>query len=128
MDRGKIIETLGLVEEGVFSVTGVQLVQWGREVILDFEYVTIAPDKTLEAPVLFSLIFRDCREMRWKMYAHIALAEMGEIAARTSLAEISIGHGAHRRDANILTAHFGLTISYGELMLSHNEQHFTLPT
>lgn len=128
MDRGKIIDTLGLVPEGAFSVTAVQLVQWGREVALTCEYIIIGPDDTPEEPVIFSLVFRDCREMRWKIYAHIALAETGEIPDRTSIAEIALGHGHHRRDANILTAHFGLTLSYGELVLRRNEQSYSLTT
>lgn len=126
VDRIKIIDTLGLISGGTFTISDVELVQWGRNLEFGIEYQTTQPDNTLDASVSFRLIFRDCREMKWRSYAHIALSEMGEIALRTELVDIALGHGNHRRDANILATHFAVTLSYGEIVLEHEGTTFTL--
>lgn len=124
MDRYKIIQPLGLIDGGTFYVTDMQILQWGRKLVFKFDYQTIQPDGTPDGPVLFDMVFRDCREIRWKTYAHIALAEVGHVPLRTELAEMSLGHGNHRRDANLLFAHFGITLSYGELLVEHEGQKY----
>lgn len=124
MDRTKIIDAIGLTPGGTFSVTDLQLLQWGREISLTFDYIGISPDNIPDDPVTFTLTFHDCRELRIKTYAHIALAEMGSIGHRASLAEIAMGHGNHRRDANMLTSHFALTLSYGTVSLRSNDMDY----
>jgi hypothetical protein len=126
VDRGKIIDVLGLTTGGDFVIADLRLHEWGRAVQLTFEYTVIGPDDAPEPPTLFDLTFHDCREVRLKTYAHIALAEVGGIAGRASLAEIALGHGNHRRDANLLTSHFGLTVSYGHIALTHGDEIHTL--
>jgi hypothetical protein len=119
VDRKKIVDALGLISGGTFAVTDVLLSQWGRDLIFECHYQTTQPDGTFDTPVIFRMIFRDCRELKWRSYAHIALSEFGEISLRSEIAEISLGAGNHRRDANILTNHFAATISYGEIVLEH---------
>jgi hypothetical protein len=127
VDRGKIIDALGLITGGTFAITDVKLSGWGRDLIFECHYSTLQPDGTPDPAVIFRLIFRDCREMKWRSYAHIALSELGEIANRTEIAEIALGSGGHRRDANLLTSHFAATISYGEVLLEHEEKTYHLP-
>jgi hypothetical protein len=126
MDRSKIVQSLGLIDSGTFFVTDLEIKQWGRKIIFKCDYQTIQPDGTPDNPVLFDMIFRDCREIKWKTYAHIALAEVGHVPQRTELAEMSLGHGNHRRDANLLFAHFGVTLSYGELIIQYGDNSYTI--
>ncbi|MBC8172182.1 MAG: hypothetical protein H7X77_10935, partial [Anaerolineae bacterium] len=66
MDRTKIVETLGLISGGVLSITDVALLQWGREISFECDYQTTQPDGTFDETVLFRMIFRDCREFKWR--------------------------------------------------------------
>ncbi|MCU0499122.1 MAG: hypothetical protein MUF87_17350 [Anaerolineae bacterium] len=126
MDRIKLIEALGLIPAGTFWVIGVELVQWGREIALHTAYETVQPDGTPDTPVSFRLVFQDCRDFRWKSYAHIALSEEGIVSERSEIAELLFGSGHHRRDANLLTNHFGLTVSYGQVIVQYDGQTFDL--
>ncbi|MBC8099587.1 MAG: hypothetical protein H7Y11_09095 [Armatimonadetes bacterium] len=126
MEKAKIIETLGLISGGSFFITEVLLLQWGRELEFEFDYQTVQPDGTPDAAVTFMLIFRDCRDFKWRSYAHIALSEMGDIALRTELVEIAFGQGNHRRDANLLTNHFAATLSYGDVVVDYHDQFYPL--
>lgn len=126
VDRTKIVETLGLISGGVLSITDVALVQWGRELIFECDYQTTQPDGAFDEPVLFKLIFRDCREFKWRSYAHIALSEFGEISLRTEVVDLALGHGNHRRDANLMTTHFAITVSYGEIIIEYDSQTYQL--
>lgn len=126
VDRGKIINTLGLISGGTVAITDVMLSQWGRELIFECHYLTVQPDGTFDPAVVFRLIFRDCREFKWRSYAHIALSEFGEISLRTEMVEIALGSGSHRRDANMLTNHFAATISYGEIVIEHETTMYSL--
>ena len=122
MDRTKIIDALGLISGGNLAITDLQIVQWGRDIIFECECQTIQPDDTPDELVVFRLIFKDCRDLHWKSYAHIALAETGEVANRTDVAELLLGQGNHRRDANILTSNFAATISYGSLIYEYDDK------
>ncbi|GAB4514449.1 MAG: hypothetical protein OHK0046_16560 [Anaerolineae bacterium] len=125
MDRQRIVEVLGLVSGGDFTVTDIQMVQWGRDVIFECAYQTIAPDNTPDQPVTFRLIFHDCREIKYKVYAHISLHEHGEITQTADIADLLLGQGNHRRDANILTNCFGATLSYGDVRIEKDGQTYT---
>ena len=126
MDRTKIIETLGLVPGGGFSVADMQMVQWGRDVVLECRYRTAAMNAAPDEPVHFRLVFKDCREIKYKVYAHIGEHEQGTVTSVADIAEISLGQGNHRRDANILTNHFGLTVSYGKISIERGEQTYPM--
>lgn len=117
MDRGKIIDALGLVPGGGISILDMQMVQWGRDIVFECEYLvasmTIAPD----TPVLFRLVFKDCREIKYRVYAHLSAGDAVPTVA--DVVEIALGQGHHRRDANILTNCFSITLSYDHLVAEH---------
>src|SRR5690606_8139362 len=121
MDKSKIIDALGLVSGGGMSITDIQMVQWGRDLIFECLYLTL-PDE----PVIFRLIFQNCREIRYRVYAHIGFHEQGQVTPTADVVELALGHGNHRRDANILTNHFGVTISYGELRVERDDEFYYL--
>jgi hypothetical protein len=101
-------EALGVDLTGEFRINDVQFVQWGRDLIFGCEY---RADETA-LPVPFRLLFSDCRELRWKTYAH-AVYESPVIPS-TTLVDFAPGHGNHRKDASLLTSHFAATVSYGD--------------
>ncbi len=117
MDRDRIVQVLGLIDGGTFFVTDVLISQWGGGLTLVCDYQSVQPDGTPDALVVFRLVFRDCREIRLKSYAHIAVSEMGMLPLRTELRDVNVGLPLHRRDANLLSAHFSVTITYGELVI-----------
>lgn len=120
MDRVKIVDALGLVSNGGLAITDIQMVQWGRDLVLACRYQTTPMTAAPDPPVHFNLVFHDCREIKYRVYAHIGVHEQGHVTPTADVAEILLGHGNHRRDANILTNHFGLTISYGEFHLERD--------
>jgi hypothetical protein len=126
MDRQKIIDVLGLVPNGGLSITDIQMVQWGRDLVLACRYQTTPLTTSPDPPVHFNLVFHDCREIRYKVYAHIGEHEQGQVTPIADVAELLLGHGNHRRDANILTNHFGLTIAYGKLIAERGDETFNL--
>lgn len=126
MDRNKIIDALGLIEGGGFSITDIQMVQWGRDLIFECLYRTVSTTVAPDDPVSFRLIFHDCREIKYKVYAHISIHEQGKVSAVADIAELILGKGSHRRDANILTNHFGVTISYGEVRIEKDDQFYSM--
>jgi hypothetical protein len=128
MDRSKLVDRLGLVPGGQFSITDIQMVQWGRDMVFDCIYQTVLEDGSLEDPVQFSIVFQDCREIRYKVYAHIGWHEHGKVTPTAEIVEIGLGHGHHRRDANILTNHFAVTISYGNIVLEMDSHDYNLET
>lgn len=128
MDRSKLVDRLGLVPGGQFWITDIQMVQWGRDMVFDCLYQTVLEDGSMEAPVNFSIVFRECREIRYKVYAHIGLYEQGKVTPTAEMVEIALGHGHHRRDANILTNHFAVTVSYGHIVLEMDATDYNLET
>jgi hypothetical protein len=115
MDRRKIIDALGLVPGGGLSVIDMQMEQWGRNLIFACLYRVTPFNTAPDEPVHFSLVFRDCREIKYRVYAHIGEHEQGQVTSIADIAEISLGRGHHNRDANILTNHFSISVSYGEV-------------
>ena len=110
MSISSLSEALGVDPAGEFRVNDVQFAV-GRDLIFGCEYR--ANDTAL--PVAFRLVFSDCRELRWKTYAHAAYES--PVIPSTALAEFTPGQRNHRRDAALLTAHFAATVSYGEGMI-----------
>ncbi len=121
MDKSKIIEALALVPGGGFTITDIQMVQWGRDLVLECAYQTVSLNAPPDAPVYFDLIFHDCREIRYKVYAHIGAHEQNQVTPTADVVEVSLGQGNHRRDASLLTNHFGVTISYGSLSIEKDD-------
>lgn len=126
MDKSKIINTLGLVPGGDMSIVDIQMVQWGRDIIFECVYRTSARNVEPDEPVLFRLIFRNCREIKYRIYAHIGIHEQGQVTKAADIVELSLGQGKHRRDANMLTNHFAVTISYGEVRVEYDDEFFAL--
>lgn len=126
MDRVRLVETLGLVSGGTFAIRDIQMVQWGRDVLFGFVHYPPVEDDAPEPPAYFNLIFRDCRELRYKVYAHIGQHEQGQVLDIADLAELQLGRGNHRRDANILTTHFAATISYGKVQAEMGDHLYDL--
>lgn len=118
MDRGKIINVLGLVPGGDLSIRAMELVQWGRDIVFDCHYQTFANEQP-DAAVMFRLIFRDCREARTRVYAHIGENQGESMDGDARVVELSLGQGRHRRDANMLTTFFSITISYDTVVVEY---------
>jgi hypothetical protein len=127
MDRAKIIDTLELAPGGGLAITDMQMVQWGREIIFDIHYLIVPLERTPEPPITLRLIFRDCREIKYKVYAHIGAHEMGIVTPTADVAELRLGQGNHRKDAHILTNHFSIAISYGEALVERDNRRYALP-
>ncbi len=126
MDRTKIINTLGLVPDGAFAISDMQMVEWGRDIVLTCDYRTVSMEGNPDDPISFQIVFRDCREVKYRIYAHISAHEEGHVSKFADIAELSLGKDGHRRDANILTTHFSVTISYGKLNLEMNDKVYSL--
>lgn len=126
MDKSKIINTLGLIPGGEMTISDIQMVQWGRDIIFECIYRTAAENVEPDAPVLFRLVFQDCREIKYRIYAHIGVHEQGQVTKTADVVELSLGQGNHRRDANILTNHFAVTLSYGDIRIEYDDEFFVL--
>lgn len=113
MDQARIIDVLGLPPEGSLTITAMEMMQWGSDLVFHIQY-TLSPVPGIdEPPAAFRLLFRDCREIRFRVYAHIAQYEVGYVTPTADIAELRLGQGGHRKDAHLLTSTFGLTVSYG---------------
>lgn len=108
MGLNSLAEALGVDPAGEFRVNDVQFVQWGRDLVFGCEY---RADETA-IPLPFRLLFSDCRELRWKTYAHAAYES--PVIPSTTLVDFAAGQGHHRKDAALLTAHFAAAVSYGD--------------
>ena len=80
----------------------VKWVDWGRTLIFNIS--------AGEAGT-FTLRFDDCREMRWRIYAH---ETQGEV---TPIVDFAPGRDAHRSPAQLLTERFGLSLVYGVMTI-----------
>jgi hypothetical protein len=121
MDKRKLSELLGLHPYGSLVMSDLQMVAWGRDVIFACVYDPGGPSK----PVAFKLVFKDCREMRWKAYAHLA-ADGGEGQPATAVVDFRLGKDQHRSPAQILTDHFGVSLYYGEAVIQNGENRIAL--
>ncbi len=116
MDKLKISDALAQHPFGSFRLTGMQHVMWGKDLVLQGWYVPAAPGK----PTAFCLRFMDCREISWKIYGFLDTTDSASFP-ETDLVSLSLGQGNHRKAAQILTAHFGLSLLYGELAIEGDE-------
>ncbi len=93
MDKRKISEALAIHPYGALTIHALRLVAWGRDVVFECVYDPGGPSK----PVPFKLIFRDCREMRWKAYAHLDV-EAGEQQPVTPVGCVGKGKVSRARE------------------------------
>jgi len=124
MDRQRIIEKLGLVSDGAFRVMDMHMVDWGRHIIFACEYQTVTLDGIPDDPIMFNMVLRDCREIKYRVYAHIAAHEQGIVTKSADMAELNFGKGNHRKDMHMLTNHFSISVSYGEFVIERGELSF----
>ena len=96
-----IHEILKLDHDAPILFTQLHVEGWGRSLIFD----GIAGD------VRFTLTFDECREMRWRVYAHLDATEP------TPLQDFVAGRDQHRSPAQVLTGHFGLSLFYGTIKI-----------
>lgn len=92
---------LGVQPDAALLLTQIELAAWGRTLILRGS----ANDQP------FEIHYTDCREFRWRVY-------VSEDAAATPLVSFAPGRDQHRSPAQILTAHFGLSLFYGSAAYS----------
>lgn len=63
----------------------------------------------------FVLRYDDCREFRWRVYAH---EQLGGAIPKTAVVSFIPGRDQQRSPAQLLTMHFGLSLWYGSLTMS----------
>ena len=87
---------LGFPADAPVILTRIEVLDWGRTLVL---YGQIGDQP-------FALRYADCRELRWRIYVH-------ERRDATPVVSFAPGRDQHRSPAQILTAHFGLSLFYG---------------
>ncbi len=112
MDKDALAERLGAPTGGEFRVLAIEPYQWGHELLLECTYEPSIGSQ----PIPFQIRLRDCREMQWRLYAHLRAPE-DQAATTAMLVNIHLGRDNHRKPLNVLTDFFGLTVSYGELII-----------
>jgi hypothetical protein len=105
-----LYEWLGLDAGSPIDVQDIHLLDWGRT--LRLACASRSPDGSVRR---FDLVFHDCRELKWRVYAF----DDGRDAV--SLVDARLGRGGHRSPAHLLTDRFGLTLTYGELALERDD-------
>jgi hypothetical protein len=88
-----------------FYICDLTVRAWGREL----RFAAIARNGKSDIP--FVLTFTDCREIRWRTYAHIEGEQITHIGGFVP------GRSEHRSPAHLLTDSFGLTLTYREIII-----------
>jgi hypothetical protein len=78
-----------------------EVLDWGRTLI----FTGIQGDQP------FTLRYDDVRDLRWRVY-------VADSAPVTPLVSYAPGRDQHRSPAQLLSAHFGLSLFYGSVTLS----------
>ncbi|MGQ9889735.1 MAG: hypothetical protein ACUVSX_14795 [Aggregatilineales bacterium] len=112
MDKLTLCEMLDAPPHGVFTVTDLLPHQWGAELVFDCLY---QPPGQSE-PLPFFLILKDCRDMRWRIYAHLKPPD-DQTLPQATLVNLRLGAGNHHKPLHLLTDFFGISVSYGDLVL-----------
>ncbi|MCA0457360.1 MAG: hypothetical protein LCI00_25540 [Chloroflexi bacterium] len=112
MDKGRLSEMLGLQPMGTFLVKSVTAGGWGSSLGFACLY-ELSPSSE---PFTFTLQLDDCREIQWRVYAHLKHAEDQTLPTATFV-NLRLGSDNHRKPLHLLTDFFGLTVSYGTLRL-----------
>lgn len=95
---------LNVNDESTLIFTQMQWVNWGRSLVF-----TVKADDAV-----FELRFDDCREMRWRIYAH---ENEDAVQTATPVVDFAQGRDLHRSPSHILTGHFGLSLFYGAVVV-----------
>jgi hypothetical protein len=112
MDKLKISELLGAHPYGAFWIKDIHLFSWGNEVVFECLYEPGAPAE----PIPFQLVLHDCRDIQWRVYAHLKPPDDRALPA-TSMVNVHLGTGDHRKPLHMLTDSFGITVSYQTLQI-----------
>lgn len=92
---------LGLPEDTPASLARLDVLDWGSTLVFAGQIGDHA----------FELRYTDCRELRWRVYVQ-------DRAGTTPLVGFVPGRDQHRSPAQVLTAHFGLSVYYGNVEYS----------
>ncbi len=90
-----------LNEDGPVLLQRLELIDWGRTLIFT----------GLQGDQPFTLRYDDVRDLRWRVY-------VANPAPVTPLVSFAPGRDQQRSPAQLLTAHFGLSLFYGSVTLS----------
>jgi hypothetical protein len=112
MDRGVLYEQLGVEPGGTVWVKDVHFFYWGSEVVLECLY---QPTDGVAVP--FQMALTDCRELQWRVYAHLQHPEDRTLPA-TALVNLRLGTGGQRKPLQLLADAFALTVLYGTLAIA----------
>ena len=110
MDKVRLIDLLGCQQGGDIQVKSITLDGWGSGLKLDCLYDL---SNTITS---FTLQLDDCREIQWRVYAHLKHPEDQTLPTATFV-NLRLGSDNHRKPLHLLTDFFGLTVSYGALRL-----------
>ena len=92
---------LGLPEDAPASLARLEVSDWGGTLVVGGQIGDRA----------FELRYTDCRDLRWRVYVQ-------DRADVTPLVGFVPGRDQHRSPAQLLTAHFGLSLFYGSVEYS----------
>jgi hypothetical protein len=110
MDKAKLSDLLAIPQGGTFQVKAIALDSWGSRLTFD------CLNEVSSEITLFSLKLEDCREIQWRVYAHLKHPEDQTLPTATFV-NLRLGSDNHRKPLHLLTDFFGLTVSYGTLKL-----------
>ncbi|NWF69039.1 MAG: hypothetical protein HXY40_08130 [Chloroflexi bacterium] len=94
-----IYQALGVESASPLWLSALRIGDWGRILLLEGDC----------GEIRFTLIFSDCREQRWRSYAHEQAVESNR------LVDFAPGRDQQRAPAQLLSEHFGLSVWYGTL-------------
>lgn len=115
MDKAKLSDLLDIAEGGTFRTKAVAVDSWGSSLTFDCSY------EMGNATTAFTLTLEDCREIQWRVYAHLKHPEDQTLPTATFV-NLRLGSDNHRKPLHLLTDFFGLTVSYGRLRLEKQIQ------
>jgi hypothetical protein len=115
MDTIRLCKLIGVEPDGSLVVTAISPMKWGEKLILNCQHEALAPG----GKTAFEIILTDCRDVHWRVYAHLKHPEDITLPVAT-VVNIRLGTGQHRKPFQMLTDFFGLTISYGELVVQQS--------
>jgi hypothetical protein len=118
MDTAKLCAAISAEPGGTFWFNDIHLHQWGQEIVLNGLY---DPPIAVESPVTFRIVLRDCRDIEWRVYAHLRPPEDKTLPVAT-LVNVRLGSNGHRKPLHLLTDFFGLKISYGEMLITRGDE------
>jgi hypothetical protein len=107
MDKYRITEALGLPPDSPITLTALQPVLWGQDLLFEGRCADVA----------FRLDLLDCRDIRWQIYAHTQAVGRPAFPP-AQVVNLSIGKDQHRSPLRMLTDYFGLIVSYGQLQIA----------